>query len=104
MEMENFEMNAETITDIAITYGLQVALSVLALVAGLWIVKLIVGFMKSMLVRSEVDPSLQGFLTSLVAILLKVMVRDIRCCRSCCRLGTFRHSAKFRGRSDDFVL
>jgi small conductance mechanosensitive channel len=74
MEMENFEMNTETITALGITYGLQVVLSVLALVVGLWIVKLIVGFMKSMLVRSQVDPSLQGFLTSLVSILLKVMV------------------------------
>ena len=72
--MENFELNAESLTDLAVTYGLKIALSLLTLVVGLWVVKLIVGFMKRMLVRSEVDSSLQSFLTSLVSILLKVMV------------------------------
>ncbi|MDX1491093.1 MAG: mechanosensitive ion channel [Pseudohongiellaceae bacterium] len=72
--MENFELNTETLMELTVTYGLKLVLAILTLVVGLWIVSLIVGFMKNMLVRSEVDPSLQGFLTSLVRILLKVMV------------------------------
>lgn len=72
--MENFELDTDVLVGLGITYGVKIALTVLTLVVGLWVVKLVVGFMKRMLVRSEVDPSLQGFLTSLVSILLKVMV------------------------------
>lgn len=72
--MEGFEMNTDTLTELATTYGIKIILSVVTLLIGLWIVGMVVKFMKSVLVRSEVDPSLQGFLTSLVNILLKVMV------------------------------
>lgn len=72
--MEDFEFNTGMIMDFVLAYGPNLIKAILVLVVGLWIVKLIVSLVKKMLTKSGVDPSLQGFLKSLVSILLKVMV------------------------------
>ncbi len=72
--MDEFNISTDMIWDFVMTYGPKVVQAVAVLVIGLWIVKLITGLVKKMLVKSNVDTSLQGFLKSLVSILLKVMV------------------------------
>lgn len=72
--MENFEFSTDMLMDFVLAYGPNVLKAIGVLIIGLWIVNIIVGFVKKMLTKSNVDPSLQGFLRSLVSILLKVMV------------------------------
>ena len=72
--MENFDISSDTIMNFVMTYGPKLLSAIVVLVVGLWIVKFIVGMVKRMLTKSNVDASLQGFLKSMVSILLKIMV------------------------------
>lgn len=72
--MENFEFNSEMLMDFMTSYGPGLVKAILVLVFGLWIVRIIGGLVKKMLNKSNVDPSLQGFLRTLVTITLKIMV------------------------------
>ncbi len=72
--MEGFEFNTDMFLDIIISNGPSVLKAIAVLILGLWIVKFIVGIVKKILIKSNVDPSLQGFLRSLVSITLKIMV------------------------------
>ena len=72
--MENFDISSDTIMNFVMTYGPKLLSAIVVLVVGLWIVKFIVGMVKRMLAKSNVDASLQGFLKSMVSILLKIMV------------------------------
>lgn len=74
LTMENFEFNTEMLWDVVITYGPNLVKAILVLVAGLWAVSLFTGFFKKILNKSNVDPSLAGFLKGIVSILLKVLV------------------------------
>ena len=72
--MENFEFNSEMLLDIVLTYAPNVLKAIAVLVLGLWVVKLISGGIKRVFNKSNVDPSLQGFLRGLISMILKVMV------------------------------
>lgn len=72
--MENFNLDADFFQAIALEYGINLLKAIAVLVIGLWVVKIITGFVKKMLNKSNVDLSLRGFLTTLVSVLLKVMV------------------------------
>jgi small conductance mechanosensitive channel len=72
--MENFEFDSNMLMEFVVAYGPGLVKAILVLVFGLWIVKIIGGFVKKMLNKSNVDPSLQGFLRTLVTITLKIMV------------------------------
>lgn len=75
--MENFSdigLDGDLFMTIALAYGPRIIAAVLTLVVGLWVVGFAVGLTRKALERSKVDPSLQGFIKSLVSILLKVLV------------------------------
>ena len=72
--MEDLSFNSEAIQALVMTYGLNLIKAIAVLVIGLWVAKIFAGLVKKVLGKSEVDSSLQGFLSSLVSILLKVMV------------------------------
>jgi small conductance mechanosensitive channel len=72
--MENFEFSTDLLMDFVLEYGPAVLKAIAVLILGLWAVKIIVGVVRKVLTKSNVDPSLQGFLRSMVSILLKVMV------------------------------
>jgi small conductance mechanosensitive channel len=57
-----------------LTYGLKVVMAVIALIIGLWVIKIIVKSLAHLMEKRAVDPSLRGFINSLVGILLKVML------------------------------
>ncbi|MDD9891035.1 MAG: mechanosensitive ion channel [Gammaproteobacteria bacterium] len=69
-------MNFDTaaITNLAITYGLQLLSAIATLVIGLYVVSIIVKVAGKVFERSNVDASLTGFLSSMISILLKIMV------------------------------
>jgi|TARA_B110000971_G_scaffold205702_1_gene228338 small conductance mechanosensitive channel len=68
------EIDPAVLTEFAITYGLKLFAALATLVIGLYIVKMIINVMARMMERNDTDPSLRGFVSSLVSILLKVMV------------------------------
>lgn len=68
------EIDPAALTEFAITYGLKLLSAVATLIIGLYIVRLIINILGKMMDRSNTDPSLRSFLTSLASILLKVMV------------------------------
>lgn len=59
---------------LATTYGLNLIWSILTLVIGLWIVKIVVKGVKKGLDKGDIEETLKSFLTSIVSILLKVMI------------------------------
>jgi len=72
--MENIAVNSDVLLNYVYLYGPKLVASILTLVLGLWIANFLVSLIKKMLNKSKVDPSLQGFLSSLFGILFKVMV------------------------------
>jgi small conductance mechanosensitive channel len=68
------EIDPAVLTEFAITYGLKLLAALATLAIGLYIVKMIINVMARMMERNDTDPSLRGFVSSLVSILLKVMV------------------------------
>ncbi len=69
--LENF---SGFVTGIAVTYGLKAIAAIIALIIGLWVIKLIVKALARIMEKKEVDASLRGFINSLAGILLKVML------------------------------
>lgn len=72
--LQDFELTSEMLLGFVYTYGLRLAGGLLTLAVGLWVVSMVVNLVRRMLQRSDVDPSLQSFLTSLVSALLKVLI------------------------------
>ncbi len=70
--LENID--TAVLLEYAITYGTKLLAAIATLVIGLWIVAIIVRVVKRVFERSNVDPSLRGFLGSMISILLKVLV------------------------------
>ncbi len=60
--------------DFATQYGLRLIGSVIVLVIGLWVIKILVRATHRLMDKSKVDSSLSSFLKSMVDILLKVLL------------------------------
>ncbi len=69
-----FDNFSQFIKGLALTYGLKAIAAVIALIIGLWVIKVIVKALAALMEKKEVDPSLRGFINSLTGILLKVML------------------------------
>lgn len=66
--------NWDKIIEKSIEYGLNLALSIGVLIIGLIIAQRLTKMLSKILIKREFEPSLQGFLVSLVSILLKMLV------------------------------
>ncbi len=58
----------------AIMQGPKILLALITLIIGLWVVKILIGFMRKSMSMREFDPTIQRFLVSLVDVVLKVML------------------------------
>lgn len=74
LDLANLDVSTEVLLAFAMTYGPRIIGSVLTLVLGLWLAGLAGRVVKGILNKGKVDPSLGSFLSSLLAILLKVLV------------------------------
>lgn len=72
--MEDLDVSTEVLLSYVFTYGLNVLAALLTLVVGLWIASVVLNIVRRLMIKSKVEPSLQGFLCSLLGILLKIMV------------------------------
>jgi small conductance mechanosensitive channel len=69
-----FEVNWDQISEFVYDYGPKVIGAILVLIIGLWVIKLITSAFGRMMKKKDTDPSLQGFLRSMVSILLKILL------------------------------
>ncbi len=69
-----FTMNWEKISEFAYSYGPNVLGALIVLILGLWVISLITKGAGKMFRKRDMDPSLQGFLKSILSVLLKVML------------------------------
>ena len=58
----------------AITYAPQLALAVVTLLIGLWIIKVVCGGLNKAFTKSAMEATLQKFLESLISIGLKALL------------------------------
>lgn len=72
--MEKIDIYIEQGTKLAMTYGLQLAMAILALVVGIFIINKFVRFARATMTKREVDPSLVPFFCSLANVVLKAML------------------------------
>lgn len=70
----NLSSLTEMIMDFAVTYGLKLVGAILALIVGLWVVGKISKSLRKLMEKRDVDPSLRGFLSTFISIMLKILV------------------------------
>ena len=68
------EFDAAELTAMAIPYGVKLVSALVTLIVGLMIANVLVSLTKKVMTKSEVDPSLNSFLGSMVGMILKVLV------------------------------
>lgn len=69
----NFSV-VDKVTASAVEYLPKVALAVVVLIVGFWVVSKIVGFITKAMNSSRLEPSLQRFLGSIIAVFLKILL------------------------------
>lgn len=72
--MENLELISQKIYDIVLTYGPKLIGTIIVLILGMWIIKLVQKTLRRNFEKREMDASLQGFLNSLIGMLFKAML------------------------------
>jgi small conductance mechanosensitive channel len=65
---------SQKLVDLAVQYGPKLLLTIVVLIVGLWIVKLLVKATNKAMERSGVEASLRKFLSTLFRVLLKVLL------------------------------
>ncbi|MBW6481114.1 MAG: mechanosensitive ion channel [Bacteroidales bacterium] len=69
--MENIQ---DKLVDFLVNYGPKLLGAIIVLIIGLWIIGRISKIIKTTFEKREMDPSLRGFLASMISILLKVLL------------------------------
>ncbi|MFD0931732.1 mechanosensitive ion channel family protein [Psychroflexus salinarum] len=77
--MENISMDGigelvSVFLDKAISYLPSVIAALVILILGFWVIKLIVGRVRKVMEKREVDPGVRGFTTSILGIVLKIVL------------------------------
>jgi small conductance mechanosensitive channel len=70
----NLSNYSDNLIDLLVEYTPKVIFAIVLLVAGLWLIKILVKNIRKRLVKSEIDSSLAPFLTNLIGAILKVML------------------------------
>ncbi|HYQ58286.1 MAG TPA: mechanosensitive ion channel domain-containing protein [Draconibacterium sp.] len=72
--MEEVNNLSEQIYDLVMTYGPKLIGAIITLIIGLWAISAIRNALRKRFEKQELDPSLRGFLNSLIGIGLKAML------------------------------
>ncbi len=72
--MEQLDHTASWARDLVLTYGPNLLLAIITLLIGWWLVKRVVSVVSHAMERSQVENTLQGFLASMVGIVLKALL------------------------------
>lgn len=69
--MENLQ---ENFVEFLVNYGPKVLGAIVVLIIGLWVIESITRYIKNAFEKREMDASLRGFLSSMIAIILKILL------------------------------
>ncbi|HKI89091.1 MAG TPA: mechanosensitive ion channel domain-containing protein [Draconibacterium sp.] len=72
--MEPVEAISQTIYDVIVTYGPKLIGAIITLLIGWWIIKIIQKTLRKAFEKRKMEPSLRGFLNSMIGILLKILL------------------------------
>jgi small conductance mechanosensitive channel len=72
--MENMDKYIEILREFVMSYGLKILGAIIALIIGLWIIRILTRTLSKVMDKRDVDPSLRGFLRSLFSITLKILL------------------------------
>ena len=72
--MEEVNNLSERLYDLVMTYGPKLVGAIITLIIGLWVISILRGAIRRRFEKQNVDPSLRGFLNSLIGIGLKAML------------------------------
>jgi small conductance mechanosensitive channel len=72
--MENVENLSKQLYDLILVYGPKLVGAIITLIIGLWVISIVRNLIRKHLEKSSVDPSLRGFLNSMIGIGLKLML------------------------------
>ncbi len=72
--MENFKDLSERIYDLILIYGPKLIGAIITLIIGMWVISVLRNFLRKRFEKRNVDPSLRGFLNSMIGIGLKLML------------------------------
>lgn len=70
----DFQSIIDKLYDLGVTYVPRLALAILTLVIGFWIIGRLIGLARKVMEKRDVDPTLRPFLSSIFGVLLKVML------------------------------
>ncbi|WP_321370588.1 mechanosensitive ion channel domain-containing protein [uncultured Draconibacterium sp.] len=73
-QMEEVNNLSEKIYDLVMSYGPKLVGAIITLIIGLWVISIIRSALRKRFEKQDVDPSLRGFLNSLIGIGLKAML------------------------------
>lgn len=71
--LSDLKMNGQTM-DTLLQYGVQLVLAIATLAIGWWVITMIIRGVQRIMNLRSIDPTLQGFVTSVMSIALKVML------------------------------
>jgi len=69
-----FSVSWDKISEFIYSYCPNVIGAILVLIIGLWVIKLLMGGFRRMTRKQDMDPSLRGFLRSIISITLKILL------------------------------
>ncbi len=72
--MDNYHINTEKVIELVIAYLPKLALAIVTLVIGLWLIKMFVKGIGKFMASRKVDESLRPFLQSVTSIVLKILL------------------------------
>lgn len=72
--MESVNTLWEKFYDVVITFGPRLIGAIITLIIGWWIIKIILRSLRKGFEKKEMEPSLRGFLNSMIGILLKTLL------------------------------
>jgi len=72
--MEKIDIYIDQGTSMAMDYAPKLALALITLILGIWIINTFIKFFKKTMIKKEADPSLIPFLGSLANVVLKAML------------------------------
>ena len=72
--MEKVESLSEQLYGIIMIYGPKLVGALITLVIGLWVISLLRGVLRKRFEKGDMEPSLRGFLNSVIGMLLKTML------------------------------
>ena len=72
--METFQSTSEKLYDLVLIYGPRLIGALLTLIIGMWVISIIRRIIRKRFEKRDMEPSLRGFLNSMIGILLKVLL------------------------------